>query len=245
MGMGECFYSVLDIPRDADADTVESAYRDRVKTHHPDVSDAPDASDRFKRLTVARDTLVDADERARYDRLGHAEYVRRFAPPDLFDVQTDTTETAAGQATASQASSVSTESNAVATDGGSDPWWNNRASTTGTASTASAAGGTRTTKRSRTAENIYGTQTNTSSGGDVARDGPEAVFATVRKTVDALGMWVFVHLLLFVSAGLTAWFTLTTPISDGFSMLAVVVFGLLTVVVLLASVVHLVVTLHD
>jgi hypothetical protein len=57
-------------------------------------------------------------------------------------------------------------------------------------------------------------------------------------------MWVFVHLLLFVSAGLTAWFTLTTPISDGFSMLAVLLFGLLTVVALLASVVHLVVTLY-
>ncbi|QSG09070.1 DnaJ domain-containing protein [Halapricum desulfuricans] len=68
--MGESLYSLLGVREDADPETIRRAYRERASDVHPDVSDAPDATRRFKRLTVARDTLVDEDERARYDRLG-------------------------------------------------------------------------------------------------------------------------------------------------------------------------------
>jgi curved DNA-binding protein CbpA len=76
--MGETFYSVLGIEGDADTETIRRAYRERVKEHHPDVSDDPDAPEQFRRLTTARDVLVDADERQRYDRLGHGEYVSQY-----------------------------------------------------------------------------------------------------------------------------------------------------------------------
>ncbi|MEF8839588.1 MAG: DnaJ domain-containing protein, partial [Haloarculaceae archaeon] len=71
------FYAVLGVDADADDATVRAAYREAVKEHHPDVSDYPDAGERFKRLTSARDVLLDPPERARYDRLGHADYVSR------------------------------------------------------------------------------------------------------------------------------------------------------------------------
>lgn len=73
--MDETFYTALGVESDADDETVRDAYRKAVKEHHPDVSDDPGAERRFKRLTTARDVLLDPDERARYDRLGHQSYV--------------------------------------------------------------------------------------------------------------------------------------------------------------------------
>ncbi|MFB6082806.1 MAG: J domain-containing protein [Halorientalis sp.] len=69
------FYEVLDVPPDADREEIRSAYREKVKQTHPDVSDDPDAERRFKRVTRAKEVLTDPDERARYDRLGHRQYV--------------------------------------------------------------------------------------------------------------------------------------------------------------------------
>lgn len=74
--MGETFYTVLDVAPDADRETIRRAYRDRVKDVHPDVSDDPAATESFKQLTTTRDVLLDREERRRYDRLGHDEYVR-------------------------------------------------------------------------------------------------------------------------------------------------------------------------
>jgi hypothetical protein len=74
--MAETFYGVLGVAEDADDRTIERAYRERVKRAHPDVSDDPGATERFKRLTAARDVLLDDTERTRYDQLGHAAYVR-------------------------------------------------------------------------------------------------------------------------------------------------------------------------
>jgi curved DNA-binding protein CbpA len=74
--MAETFYGALDVAEDADDRTIERAYRERVKQAHPDVSDDPGATERFKRLTAARDVLLDDTERARYDQLGHVAYIR-------------------------------------------------------------------------------------------------------------------------------------------------------------------------
>lgn len=76
MGTNETFYAALGVDADADADRIEAAYRERVKHTHPDVSDDDDAAAAFKRLTEARDVLVDDTARRRYDRVGHATYVR-------------------------------------------------------------------------------------------------------------------------------------------------------------------------
>lgn len=73
--MARSYYDLLGVDPDADAERVRAAYRERVKEVHPDVSDQPDAADRFRRLTAAKETLCDPIERARYDQLGHRRYV--------------------------------------------------------------------------------------------------------------------------------------------------------------------------
>lgn len=73
--MGETYYDLLGVPEDASTEEIERAYREKLKETHPDVSDSADASDRTKRLIDAKETLTDASERARYDRLGHETYV--------------------------------------------------------------------------------------------------------------------------------------------------------------------------
>lgn len=72
--MVESFYELLGIGSDADAAEIRRAYRERLKETHPDVSEAPDADDRTRRLLDAKETLLDDTERARYDRLGHEAY---------------------------------------------------------------------------------------------------------------------------------------------------------------------------
>ncbi|WP_435195129.1 J domain-containing protein [Natronomonas sp. EA1] len=71
---GGSYYDLLGVPPDASETEIRAAYRAKAKEAHPDRSDAPDASERFKRLTRARDVLTDETERARYDRLGHERY---------------------------------------------------------------------------------------------------------------------------------------------------------------------------
>ncbi|SEN96682.1 DnaJ domain-containing protein [Halorientalis persicus] len=70
------FYDVLDVSPDASREEIQAAYREKAKETHPDVSDHPDAETQFKRVTRAKEVLTDPDERARYDRLGHRQYVR-------------------------------------------------------------------------------------------------------------------------------------------------------------------------
>jgi molecular chaperone DnaJ len=91
--MGETFYSVLGVSPDADTATIRAAYREKVKTHHPDVSDESDAAERFQRITEARDVLVDDGDRKRYDRMGHDAYVRRHLDSTAWSA----TETNAGR----------------------------------------------------------------------------------------------------------------------------------------------------
>ena len=78
--MTETFYDVLGVAEDATTDEIEAAYRERLKETHPDVSDDADAGQATKSLIEARDVLVDEDERARYDRLGHDAYVGNGVP---------------------------------------------------------------------------------------------------------------------------------------------------------------------
>jgi len=76
--MGETFYDVLGVGVDASQSEIEAAYRERVKETHPDLNDAADARDAFQRVQTAEEVLGDPDERARYDRLGHASYTSHF-----------------------------------------------------------------------------------------------------------------------------------------------------------------------
>lgn len=74
MGAERSYYETLGVDPDASQSVLERAYRDRVLETHPDHCDAPDAADRFQQVRAAAEVLLDADERARYDRLGHRAY---------------------------------------------------------------------------------------------------------------------------------------------------------------------------
>ena len=84
--MSETFYDVLGVDADASPAAIDAAYREQLKQVHPDVSDDADARERTRRLIAARDVLLDEDERARYDRVGHDTYVERGRASDRSDV---------------------------------------------------------------------------------------------------------------------------------------------------------------
>ena len=65
------YYEVLGVPRDASESDLKSAFRNMARKYHPDVSDAPDAEEKFKEANEAYGVLSDVDKRAAYDRFGH------------------------------------------------------------------------------------------------------------------------------------------------------------------------------
>jgi curved DNA-binding protein len=68
--MARDFYEVLGVPRDADKDELQRAYRKLARRYHPDVNKDPAAEERFKEINEAFSVLSDPDQRARYDRFG-------------------------------------------------------------------------------------------------------------------------------------------------------------------------------
>jgi molecular chaperone DnaJ len=66
------YYEILGVSRSASDDELKSAFRNLARKHHPDVSDDPDAEEKFKEINEAYAVLSDSDKRAAYDRYGHA-----------------------------------------------------------------------------------------------------------------------------------------------------------------------------
>ncbi|MGV9255059.1 DnaJ C-terminal domain-containing protein [Streptomyces sp. NPDC003697] len=68
--MARDFYEVLGVPRNADKDEIQRAYRKLARKYHPDVNKDPAAEERFKEINDAFSALSDPDQRKRYDRFG-------------------------------------------------------------------------------------------------------------------------------------------------------------------------------
>ncbi len=67
------YYEVLEINRSATEAEIKSAYRRLAVRHHPDKNPGDKAAeDKFKEAAEAYSVLSDAEQRARYDRFGHA-----------------------------------------------------------------------------------------------------------------------------------------------------------------------------
>jgi len=73
--MTEDFYDILGVSRDATDEEIEQAYREAVREYHPDVSDDPDAEEKFKKAKTAKEVLTDEEKRQLYDQLGHEQFV--------------------------------------------------------------------------------------------------------------------------------------------------------------------------
>lgn len=66
------YYEVLEVDRQATAEDLRRAYRRLAKRYHPDVNKDPEAEERFKEINEAYAVLSDEEQRAAYDRYGHA-----------------------------------------------------------------------------------------------------------------------------------------------------------------------------
>ena len=66
------YYELLGVSRDADDSEIKKAFRRLARELHPDVSDAPDAQERFREVVEAYEVLSKTETRQLYDRYGHA-----------------------------------------------------------------------------------------------------------------------------------------------------------------------------
>ncbi len=64
------YYRTLGVERDATQDAIKKAYRRLARKYHPDVSQEPQAEQRFKEANEAYEVLKDPQKRAAYDQLG-------------------------------------------------------------------------------------------------------------------------------------------------------------------------------
>jgi hypothetical protein len=69
------YYEILGVTEDASTEAITSADRDAVLQHHPDKDNRPHATERFKHIRNAYETLTSPRQRHQYDELGHDEYV--------------------------------------------------------------------------------------------------------------------------------------------------------------------------
>jgi|GEM_PF-825527 len=202
--MEATFYGVLGVPPDADDQTIVRAFRERAKAKHPDVNDSPDATAAFKRLQTAREVLTDEAERERYDRLGHAAYLRR-------------TEDCPGWAVP-EADSDATKP-AQAAKSGEPADGTTRASTGGRTATAATQRYTdpdseatnRQAPQSRQGSSVAGTGTATAyyQPGQRTNPGSTGSVDTLVGVARSVGVWAAVHVLLVLSAVATAWLILS------------------------------------
>jgi len=77
------YYDILGTPRNATQDELKSAFRNMARKYHPDVSDDPQAEERFKEINEAYAILSDDEKRTTYDRFGKAGLYGMGGMPDF------------------------------------------------------------------------------------------------------------------------------------------------------------------
>src|ERR1041385_4418628 len=79
------YYELLGVARDASESDVKKGFRRLGRELHPDVSDAPDAQERFREVVEAYEVLSKSETRELYDRYGHAGLRSGGYQPGHFD----------------------------------------------------------------------------------------------------------------------------------------------------------------
>jgi molecular chaperone DnaJ len=79
------YYELLGVARDADEAEIKRAFRRLAREVHPDVSEAPDAEQRFREVVEAYEVLSNSERRQLYDRFGHAGLRSGGFQPTTFD----------------------------------------------------------------------------------------------------------------------------------------------------------------
>ena len=73
------FYETLGVPKTANDTAIKAAYRKLALKWHPDKNKAPEASEKFKTINQAYETLSDPKKKQMYDQYGHDAYTRQGA----------------------------------------------------------------------------------------------------------------------------------------------------------------------
>jgi len=79
------YYELLGVARDASESEIKKAFRGLARELHPDVSEAPDAQERFREVVEAYEVLSKSETRELYDRYGHAGLRSGGFQPGHFD----------------------------------------------------------------------------------------------------------------------------------------------------------------
>src|SRR5687768_17461732 len=79
------YYEVLGVGRGASDTEIKKAFRRVARELHPDVSEEPDAEERFKEAVEAYEVLSKSETRELYDRFGHAGLRSGGFRPSSFD----------------------------------------------------------------------------------------------------------------------------------------------------------------
>lgn len=68
--MGQDYYSVLGVPRNASAEDIKKAYKRQALLFHPDKNKNQGAEEQFKKISEAYSVLTDANKRRIFDTYG-------------------------------------------------------------------------------------------------------------------------------------------------------------------------------